>query len=139
MNEFALELILELLDLLAKGLQLSLLMVDAGVIVDLLHMVLLNSYSLKARVTSASILAHTMEQREDKVQRAKSRRTSLADTIVEVIVQQSYVGRVQTNLTKCTILRNYNGIEHAVRSCVWHWNTSNRKLQKLWSFKGWHL
>ena len=48
-NEFALELILELLDLLAKGLQLSLLMVDAGVIVDLLHMVLLNSYSLKSK------------------------------------------------------------------------------------------
>ena len=100
-NEFALELILELLDLLAKGLQLSMLMVDAGVIVDLLHMVLLNSYSLKARVTSASILAHTMEQREDKVQRAKkSLERLLPIPLLKLLCNKAMSGRVPNEFDK---------------------------------------
>ena len=80
-------------------------MVD-GVIVDLLHMVLLNSYSLKARVTSASILAHTMEQQEDKVQRAKkSLERLLPIPLLKLLCNKAMSGRVPNEFDKCTILR----------------------------------
>ena len=76
-------------------------MVDAGVIVDLLHMVLLNSYSLKARVTSASIQAHTMEQREDKAQRAKmSLERLLPMPLLKLLCNKAMSGRVPNEFDK---------------------------------------
>ena len=99
--EFTLELILLLLDLLSRNASISILMVDAGIIVDLLHITVVNVFSLKARITCASILAHILEKRVDRVQNTKvSLERILPMPLLKLVCDKTMSGRVPNEFDK---------------------------------------
>ena len=76
-------------------------MVDTGVIVDLLHITVVHAFSLKSRITCASILAHILENRVDKVQVMKlSLERILPMPLLKLVCDKAMSGRVPNEFDK---------------------------------------